>query len=334
MPVGLGAKAKMTLSEESAWGTFLTSPTARAAHMRIVRDEVEVDEGTFESDALGSRTTTNVFEGERSAGGTIEPEIGFEGGLLFLLKHVLGGYDFTINSPVASANTHAFTPKENLPAGLSVELGLGGVIGDDKVTRCSGLMISKLQLILEQNKLLRCVIDPVMKDEDTNTTSGYTELEAFAPPALKPIKFWHYSSCSVAGSAVAGLRSCTLTIDNDLQRRYNLKRTTEQPIPGNKRRVTFEGVMEFADLAHYNKYRLGTLGSFSLILASDVFVTGATPYTITIIGSNSRITAGRHKITDSGIITAPINCQLIAPTGSEISITIINGQATAGSEIL
>ncbi len=333
MPVGLGAKAKMTLKEQSVWGTGVFVG-ARDAHMRVVRDETEVDEGTFTSDALGSRTETNVYEGERSAGGQVEPEIGFEGGLLYLLKHVCGGYDFQVGVPVASANTHVFSPKENLPAGLSIEMGMGGIIGDDKMARQIGVKISKLQLILEQNKLLRCVYEPVMQDEDTNTTLGHTEVEAFAPPALKPIKFWHYSSLSVAGTAVAGLRSGTFTIDNDLQRRYNLKRTTEEPIPGRKRKVTFEGVMEFNDLAHYNKFRLGTLGAFSLVITSDVMVTGATPFGITIVGANSRLTAGRHKITDAGIVTAPIECQLVAPTGGEFFISVVNGQATAGSEIL
>ena len=39
MALGIGAKASLTLKEESAWGTFVTSPTARDVHARIITEE-------------------------------------------------------------------------------------------------------------------------------------------------------------------------------------------------------------------------------------------------------------------------------------------------------
>jgi hypothetical protein len=324
------------LKEEISYGTFVISPTTRDVFARVVTDETEDNENTFESPALGSRTVSQMYPGERAVDAPIEFEVGFEGVLPWLLKHVCGGYDFNANSPVASANTHLFNPKQDLPLGFSMEIGVGGVPDDQAVFRYPGTKISSLELSLEQGKIMTCKVAMMPRDEDINGTSGYPQLQAPTFAALKPIKFWYFAGLTVAGSVVSKVRSFKFKIENDLERRFNLALLTDEPYPGSKRKVTLEAVIEFNNLTHYNKYKNATDGTFALTISSgtDQIVTGAQSYTLGFAGTNSRITAGRPKQTDAGILTMPLNCQLYHPSAAEFQITLVNGQTTCGTEIL
>jgi hypothetical protein len=357
MALGIGAKARLTLKEEVTWGTFVTSPTARDVQARIVSDEIETKKNTFESPALGSRTVSQLFDGETEVDAPMDIEVGFEGALPWLLKHCLGGYDFNINSPVASANTHIFNPKQDLPPGLSGEICVGGIPADNLVVRYPGIKVSKMELSLEQGKILSCKANLIPKDEDANldvaSPYGYTALEYvsgpldswFTPPALKPVKFWYqggYGTLIIAGQTITKCRNWKFTIENDLQRRFNLSQTTDEPFPGSTRKVTFDALIEFTDWALYRKFKKAIDGSFVLNLPSgpgsslnDQSITGTTPYSLLIAGNNARITTTpRPKQTDAGILTAQVSCQLYAPSGAELQITLVNGQATCGAEIL
>ncbi len=350
---GLGAKAYVSLTEQTAdYNTFKVSPTSRDVFARVVSDETDVNQNTFESPALGSRTVSQMYPGERVVDSPIEFEVGFEGVLLYLLKHVLGGYDFTTDqiiggSALVGGRRHQFFPKENLPFGFSMEIGLGGVPADDQVLRYPGTKVSSLEFGLEQGKIMTCKAQMMPRDEDHDESGGapygHTQLQAPTFAAIKPIKFWYHNALTVAGTSVAKCRSWKLKIDNDLDRNFNLSLLTDEPLPKAKRKVTLEATIQFEDMLHYRKYKQAIDGSFSLFVQSgpppgaslnDQVITGTTPYAFLITGNNARITAGRPKQTDAGILLMPLNCQLYAPSGSEIAIDWQNGQATVGAEIL
>lgn len=345
MALGIGAKASLTLKEETAWGTFITSPTARDVHARIITDETDAKKNTFESPALGSRTVSQMYDGETEVDQPIEIEVGYEGVLPWALKHTLGGYDFLAGPPI----THTFSPKQDLPPGMSGEIGVGGIPTDTSVVRYPGIKFSKMELALEQGKILSCKLSLIPKDEDANLDAaspyGYTQLEAFAPPALKPIKFWYqgaWGQLIIAGITITKCRSWKLTIDNDLQRRYNLSQTTDEPYPGSKRKVLFEAVVEFADWALYRKFKKATDGALFITLPSgpgsalnDQSITGTTPYQLQVVATNLRLTSSpRPKQTDAGILVATVQGQCYAPTGNEVQIVLTSGQAQCGAEIL
>lgn len=350
---GLGANAYVSLTEQTAdYPTFKISPTSRDVFARVVGEETDVSANTFESAALGSRTVSQLYPGERAVDSPIEFEVGFEGVLMYLWKHVLGGYDFTTDALVGGtvlvgSRRHQFYPKEVLPYGFSMEIGLGGVPAADKVLRYPGTKVSSLEFGLEQGKIMTCKAQMLPRDEDHNESAGapygWTQLQAPTFAAIKPVKFWYHSSLTVAGSTVAKCRSWKMKIDNDLDRNFNLSLITDEPLPKSKRKVTLEATIQFEDMTHYRKYKQAIDGSFALFVQSgpppgatlnDQVIVGTTPYAFLITGSNSRITAGRPKQTDAGIILMPLNCQLYAPTGSEVLIDVQNGQATVGAEIL
>lgn len=350
---GLGANAYVSLTEQTAdYPTFKVSPTTRDVFARVVSDETDVNQNTFESTALGSRTVSQMYPGERTVDSPIEFEVGFEGVLIYLLKHVLGGYDFTTNTLIGGgaltgAMRHLFFPKEVLPFGFSMEIGLGGVPAADKVLRYPGTKVSSVEFGLEQGKIMTCKAQMMPRDEDHNETAGapygWTQLQAPTFAAIKPVKFWYHVALTVAGTAVVKCRSWKMKIDNDLERNFNLSQITDEPLPKSKRKVTLEATIQFEDLTHYRKYKQAIDGSFSLFVQSgpppgatlnDQVIVGTTPYGFLITGNNARITAGRPKQTDAGTILMPLNCQLYAPTGNEIQIDVQNGQATAGADIL
>src|SRR5678815_4315087 len=148
---------------------------------------------------------------------------------------------------------HAFSLKDDLPVGgLSLEECMAGIPTSAKVMRYTSVKVNKLELALEQGGVLKCTADLIALDENTNGGTGWTPVDATYPVfgTFRPVKFFHQTGptdsqqIKVAGSTLSGatgsIRNWKLTIDNKLERRFNLSRFTAEPMPNDKRDVLFE----------------------------------------------------------------------------------------------
>jgi hypothetical protein len=331
------------IEEASNYGTGLWAG-ARKGYCRLVSDNMEVNENTFESPALGSRAVSAMYQGAREVGGTMEVETSYDGVWMYFLKHAFGSYGFTAANPSGVSNRHRFTPAEDLPNSLCMELCMAGIPSADKVIRYPGVKVNSLELSLEQGGILKCMLDLICYDEDINNGNGHTPVDGVYPvfTTLRPIKFWHQvgtdSVITVAGTTLASttgfVRNWRFKIDNKLERRFNLARRTAEPFQGEKREVTFDCTAEFdstVGMPVYRKYLDATEGTFKVRMSSKdeavwIPAVGTLPYAMELNGTTQRLTGSRPKITDAGIVTVDFTSRLIGST--ELTLDLFNGQAT------
>lgn len=318
-PVAQGYKSWVSFKEEVAYGT--DPGGARDGFARIVTEGLKTDENPFALPGLGGRYVRKLLHGHREVGGDLPVETNFEGGWFYILKHGLGGYAFAVDTPVASANTHTFTPADALPIGLSLEVSKGDIPASD-IFLYTGVKVDSFTLAVEAENVMMCTASLICRDE----APGTTRIGAPTFPTDIPTK-WHFQgSVTLVGSVVAGLKAFTLQVNNNLERRYNLARLTEEPLPGDDREVTGTATMEYRDNTHLDKYMAETEGAATFVLTSDEIVTGATAYSMSISVTTSHLTAGTPVVTGKGIVELPLEYQCIG--SSEVSIAFVNGQTT------
>jgi hypothetical protein len=319
-----GWNSYVSFKEESTYGT--DPGGARSGYARIVTDGAQVNENFYQAPGMGTRAVRGLYAGMREIDVPLEIETGYEGGWLYLLKHALGGYAFTVNTPVPSANRHTFSAADTLPTGLSIEISKGDIPAN-KVFLYTGCKVNTLELLIEQDSLMRCNVGLIAREEAPNTTEA-----AASPtyPTLRPIKNTHYTSLTLIGSSVATVTRARIYIDNKLERYYNLGRYTSEPESSEAQEITFEAEARFENLTHYTKFLAGTEGSVDFLMSSvgeAVYITGTTPYRMQLSGATTHMTGDTPKITGAGVIVAPIKGQIIG-TNPTCAFVVDNGQAT------
>ena len=321
MSVGQGYKLYASLREEA---TYNVDPGgARDGYIRLISDNMTCEENVKDLPGQGGRYVRGVYEGNRIAGGTITPESNFEGGLLYLFKHCCGGYVFGVDGGgEVGAHLHTFTPADALPVGLSMEVSKGDV-DPGEVFLYTGSKVDSLAMSWTAEELMGLVATMMSADE----TAGTTEIGSPSYPLDAPIKYNFAGTVTLLGDAVAAHRGGSMTINNALERRFNMSRITKEPLPGAKRGVEMTIETEFEDLTHYTKYKNATAGSFALAFTSSVNIpTTATPYSLTIVGSTTRLTGSTPVVTSEGVVLVTYGLKLYG--SSEFSISIVNGQTT------
>lgn len=325
MAVGQGWNSWGSVKEIATWGTVVGG--ARQGYFRTV-DGINVDpnDNLFEAPGNGDRSVRALYPGRRVLTPTIPLETNFEGGWLYFLKHLLGGYSFTVNTPVAGVNLHAFSCAANLPLGLDVELSLGD-IPTNQVNLLASLKVNTGEFSLSQDSLLAAQFGCLCRD----FVPGTARIAGPTFPADKHIKSVHYnpsyaaSLATLAGSNIATLQSFRITFDNKIEGRYNLGRYTAEPVPSKKREITIECVADFEDLTLMNKFLNNTTGGCTITLTGDI-ITGATRQSIVFTAPTSVLTGAPLSVPNEGPITVPFKARAIG--ASEFSVAIFNAQAT------
>ena len=329
MSVGQGWNSWVSFKENSGAYSAADPGGARSGYARVVDGvQLVVDENFYIAPGFGGINIRGKYPGRRMVDLTLPVETNYEGGWLYLLKHFFGGYAYTPNNPVATVNTHIFTDVPALPTGLFIELSAGDIPAN-QVFLISGCKVNTMELSLDQDSLLAASFGIIARD----VTPGTARIAAPTYPTDKHIKSVHYnpsyaaSLCTVAGSTIATLQSFKITGNNDLQRRFNLGRYTNEPVRQDPLTLEIEAVADFEDLTHYNKFLANTTGSFEIDLTGDI-ITGATRNLFQLLATSSLIEAAPVNLQSRGPITVPFKATIIGASSPVLNTKIYNQQAT------
>lgn len=328
MTVGQGFNSWVSVKEMAGAYSLADPGGARQGYARVTDGvSLVVDNNYYIAPGYGGRNIRAKYPGRRMVDLTLPIETNYEGGWLYFLKHFLGSYGFTPNSPVATVNAHLFSDTLTLPTGLYLELSAGD-IPTNQVFGLAGCKVNTFEIGLDQDSLLSASFGIIARE----CTPGQARIAGPTYPTDKHIKSVHYAPtytptlATLVGSNIATLQSFKITGNNDLQRRFNLGIYTNEPVPSEPLVIEFEMVADFEDLAHYNKFMASTTGGFSITLTGDI-ITGATRNMILFSSSTSLITAAPINLQSRGPITIPFTACAIG-TVPVFSVLMYNQQAT------
>ena len=320
--VGHGRDSWGSVVEEATYGS---SPGTGESYFEIISESLKQEIEVKSRRSLRGVSDRKTTLGNKVVGGDLVLDLNFEGMGLFL-KHAMGGYSFSADTPVAGANTHIFTLLDALPMGLSVEVSKGDIPTGD-VFLYQGCKVDTLDFDLTSDEIIQLTCGLIAQ---TETADGAASATPSYPTDL-PVE-WRYSgTLTLAGTAAIEFEEAKISLANNLRRRFLMHDTTREPDRGTeKRKVTGEATVEFEDLTLYNKYIAGTPGTLALTYTSTSFVTGTTPYTIAFSMPNIQLTGLSPIVGGEGPITVawPFLSMHDGTSTDALTITIVSGEAT------
>lgn len=319
---GSGVDSWASVVEEATYGT---SPGAGESYFELVSEDLGMEIPLKYRKSLRGVSHQTTFQGNKVVGGSLTVEALYEGFLLFL-KHAMGDYAFTIDTPVAGANQHVFTLADALPIGLSVEASKGD-IPTGKVFLYQGGKVDELSFALTEEELLALTIGMIFQTETGNTTASGTP----SYPGDHPVLWHHSGTITLAGTAAIDFKAANVKLQNMLSRdRFLMNQTIRSPKRTGRRPVTGDVTIEFDDLTLYDKFVAGTKGAFELMFTSEEFITGTTPYSLKIECPNVQLESVSPAVGGEGVIEVTIPFVGLHSTGADdaMTITVINGEAT------
>lgn len=319
--VGHGRDSWGSIVEEVTYGT---SPGTGETYFEIISESLKQEIDIKSRRSLRGVSDRKTTLGNKVVGGDLALDLNFEG-LGLLLKHAMGGYAFAADTPVAGANTHTFTLSDTLPTGLSIEISKGNIPSGD-VFLYQGVKVNTLEFDLTPDEIIQLTCGLIAQ---TETADGAASGSPTYPSDL-PVEWRYAGSLTLAGETTLDFEAGKIALDNMLRRRFLMHDTTREPDRDGRRKVTGEAVVEFEDLALYNKYVAGTTGTLALTYTSDEFVTGATPYSMAITMPKIQLTGLPPEVSGEGPITItwPFLSLHDGTSTDALTIAIVNGETT------
>jgi hypothetical protein len=302
--------------------TFGTDPGgARDFYLRHVRDTMKKNRNWQKFPGMAGPGIRKRFPGNKVVGGEVEPEFHYEGlGKLFYWALGTGSYTYSVDTPVASANTHEIKAASDqvLPS-FSMEIQKGDT-PSGKVTLYTGCMIDQLLLEWANQALVKLVMTIVAQEEAPNTTAVGSPSFASDHPVL-----WHnMGTITIAAVSAIAMKSGRLLINNNLQKdRFRMSKVTAQPLRADNREITGDCIAEFDGVEEYNAWEAETEGALAIALTSEDMVTGATPYSLALASSASQFSTVEHNVEGPGPIDLPLAWHL-AGYNEELTATFVN----------
>ena len=321
---GLGVDSWVSLVEESTYGT---TPGSGESYLCMVSDTVKNERSVDPVSSLCGVSNYNTVLGGAKIGGDITFEMLYEGLLLFL-KHGLGGYAYSADTPVAGANTHAITLADELPTGLSFELCRGDTPTGDAFLYQGG-KVDALDFQFDTGSIMRLVATMIAQSEDPDATASGTP----SYPDWYPV-LWHEfnGTLTFCGESITEFVGGNIKLENNLTRdRFLMHDTIREPVRGDRRNVSGSIKLEYEDLGLYNKYIAGTTGAMSLTFSSSYYVTGSTPYSMNFsLPKVQLLPAPTPNVSSAGVIEldVPFIGLHSGSSSDALSITFISGEAT------
>ena len=168
MSIGKGISSHIGFGGEVTYGT----KGAIDLFYRVLTENLRHVKETFVSESLNPDWNDFIYYGQGKNEGSIVFEQGYTGLELFW-HSLLGNYAYTVDDPVAGANTHVFTYKPDtnvFPVGMSIEAIRG--IGTTKEMSYLGMKTMKATVEFTPGQLMRTTFDMV--------GSGYSRSAATA----------------------------------------------------------------------------------------------------------------------------------------------------------
>jgi hypothetical protein len=215
MALYLGRESFVGFGEESTWGTAVS----RTRWARVLPGGLGIrrDRPKIPVPDLGTSGATYVprqFFVERDrVSGTLRGNASYdEQHVAILLKHALG----QVATSGVGPYTHTLSPELALPAGLTIEKGVGPAAGSDNYSEVfEGCKVNRLTLDVAFGGLMTWEADIVGETSGGATTRGTPTLGAAAPVYVAH----HHGATLLWNSVAYSVKSARYVIDNKLAER-------------------------------------------------------------------------------------------------------------------
>lgn len=318
MPLGSGLAAQLGVGLEASFGT----PVTVSRFLPLISEGLELGIERLESEGIvaGRRAQrSDQWEpGVRMVEGDVEMDF-LRQGMAGLWVAAFGTVSTTTTG---GASTHTITPGDLRGAAKSLTLQVGRpqVGGVVVPFTYSGCKIASWEVTAEAGSLARVTFS-VVGQEGTTATALAT---ATYPQGHRAFTFIN-GSISIGGSAVANVRSFTLSGDNGLSddRTYVGGEVYDEPVEVALRRYEATMAVEWASTNDYLRFRDGT--EASVVLSLSASTTESAIFTM-----NMRYDGYPVTVDGTEILQPEVPMVAVAPTddASAISLALRNAQAT------
>lgn len=246
-----------------------------------------------------------------------EPQPTMLGLMLYL---VCGSRATTFATSIA---THVFNPRNTSDWDEKVALPAATILLNRDANSAMAyfdVCATQLQLEIEQGALMRGTVDFV--------GGNYAHVAKSAPvfPTERPIA-WNQFSATFAGAGIGNWRSCTITINNQLEPVYLLgdSGTPSRIARTGPVMIAGEGVLLFQSNSLMDTFRNQTEQRLVWNFTSDV----ASPCQLTIDVPAARITTYRPVINGAGLIELPVSFvgQFSVASNNAVRLALVNSTA-------
>jgi hypothetical protein len=318
---GMGRDSWGSIVPESVYGT---NPATGFSYFQIIDETMTHDQSVNISPSLRGASPRNTFLGNKKVGGAVKVELLYQG-LNRFIKHALGAYSFTADTPVAGANTHGFSLVDALPTGFTMEICKGNT-PSGKVFLYTGCKINALEIAIEPEQPLIMTAEIIAQTEAENTTASGTPTY----PAYHPILWRHTGTLTLLGTSALEYKKGKIRIENNLALRHLMHDTTREPLRDALRVVSGEFTREFENLTLYSGFKTPTTGTLYLLFTSNEFAVGTTPFTFAISGPKVQLQPPKVNVNGTGIIEAtfPFIALHSGVTDDQIIMSAVNSEAT------
>lgn len=263
----------------------------------------------------GRRAQHTWAAGAQTIGGTVAMEL-WNVDVAAIFKHMFGAVSTTGSGPY----THTFTPGDLNNDSMTVQAGKPGTGGTVHPFTWAGCKVASWEISSDVDAIAMLSLELSAQTETTATALATASYDS----ALAPFTFIH-GSLTVAGSAVATVRSVSLSGNNNLatdRHRFGSATVLEQ-LENGGREYGGQFEADFEDLTHYNRYVDGD--EFALVLAFD---NGTDSLTITM---NVRYDGSSPELAGPELlsITLPFTCVSATSDAAAITAVLVNTDASA-----
>lgn len=318
-----GTGSKVEIGKEAVYGT----PVAGVKNANILSESIRLNANKTVEDTLVAAKTASgkLLMGLDVSGyftGILKPE-----NAGYLLHLALGGTDtVSLDTPVAGATTHQI-----VAAAANGTMPSFTTIVDRRVSikKYSGCKMQSFKLEGAAGDYVRYTASILAKDEAAGTLAGI----ALALKSFKTVN----ATLTIGGTSISA-KKVTLNIGNALQevgQTYGTGLYKAEPIHGTREitidvELNYETVVDTIDTANYQTDTV--VGSVVWTMESPSYVTGTTPYKVTVTLNNVVIDGIERNVNGAAIIPARITGTATTVSSTEpISAAVIDGHATAYS---
>ena len=319
-----GSGAGLQIGKEGSWGTAVagttfvdfTSESIKMEPDKKVQDSLIASKSTPGKDLMGL-----LVQGDISF--ILRPEFA---GKIF--HWAFGGTD-TVGSgvPVAGAYTHTIPLAEasgTLPAMTTL------IDRKAAVKKYSGCKVNTLSIDAAVGDYVKGTISVMGKDEAVGTLAS---LSALALKAFRAVS----ATCTIAGTAY-DVKKVTFKLDNKLEdagQTYGSGLYHKEPIHG-QRDVSVDIEMNYdatVETLHDTNAVTGTvINSIVIVLASPSYVTGTTPYQVTLTLNNVAINSVDRGVSGTGLVVAKVSGTATTVSTTEpVTVAIVDATSAAYS---
>ena len=304
---GLGLASFFSMVTESVYGT---DPASGYDYHSLVggsgwKPAAEVTRGNRGMGRLGASSMVNRLE--RSEG-TIVIDPQYEG-MELLLLHFCGGVDtYGVDTPVASAYEHVFTPSTTRQVGMTLHMNEG-----ISMTAITGVKLGTLGAIFS-NENLQLTFGGIGQvhaaSAGVETPTYPTAPDVLALEGTPGTDGLVVTLEDVGGGSPAALNASEVSVDFSLplssDREYLGNPVMQETVPTDIMTVTGSITREFEDDTFADLFRLRTAKQLSMKYQSTSFITGTTPYDLELLLYNITFQSGRPDIPGGGVLPESI----------------------------